>query len=398
MLENTAVRRNETFAKVGSNILPNPGIVWQAVTQYYESHRWDEILADGYVTATSMAMSSGIPTTVLGKLKAMPLLRYDVGAMAKSSASWVGQTASRGYSRASQALSSLTARVRMRPVVETPDIAPLFGRGPDGLFGMCFLAGTLVHAQDGVKPIEHVRVGDFVAARNQYNKETQWRPVLQIFATPEKDVVHVEVEHPDGARETISCTTQHPFYVVDRGWCGADSLLPGDSLELLDGGRSTVVGIAADAGKHTVYNFEVADDHTYFVGNRGVWVHNASSILGAIDIDKYDFGAHLKNLIGDAPKGMPDPHAHHILFKKGLGAKQQALVVEGQALLRKYDIDPIFGKENLVWAPNRIKGQHSYDALEHVVSTLKQTDEMFGTLEEMIKALKRLGKTAAQRR
>ncbi len=129
-----------------------------------------------------------------------------------------------------------------------------------------------------MKPVEKIEAGDSLAARNQYNKKTQWRLVLQTFATPEKEAVHVEIEHTDGVRETISCTTEHPFYVTDKGWCGANGLQSGDSLELLYGGRSKVVAVVADPEKHTVYNFEVADDHTYFVGERGIWVHNASRI------------------------------------------------------------------------------------------------------------------------
>ncbi|UJF32198.1 AHH domain-containing protein [Paenibacillus hexagrammi] len=54
---------------------------------------------------------------------------------------------------------------------------------------------------------------------------------------------------------------------------------------------------------------------------------------------------------------MIDPHAHHILFKKGLGKTQQELVKEGQEILKEYGIDSIMGLENLVWAPNRVKGQ-----------------------------------------
>ncbi|MGG4467502.1 hypothetical protein ABER68_05685 [Paenibacillus alvei] len=45
---------------------------------------------------------------------------------------------------------------------------------------------------------------------------------------------------------------------------------------------------------------------------------------------KMDFGKYLKGLIGDPPTIMIDPHAHHILFKKGLGEAQQKLVQEGQ--------------------------------------------------------------------
>ena len=44
----------------------------------------------------------------------------------------------------------------------------------------------------------------------------------------------------------------------------------------------------------------------------------------------------------------------------------------GQAILRKYGIDPVVGPENLVWAPNRIVGQHDIVALQVVVDGLKE--------------------------
>ena len=77
---------------------------------------------------------------------------------------------------------------------------------------------------------------------------------------------------------------------------------------------------------------------------------------------KIDFGKNLRGLIGDPPTAMIDPHAHQILFKKGLGEAQQKLVQEGQELFRRYGIEPIIGKENLVWAPNRVAGQHNISA------------------------------------
>ncbi|GAJ75180.1 Rhs family protein [Vibrio sp. JCM 18905] len=40
--------------------------------------------------------------------------------------------------------------------------------------------------------------------------------------------------------------------------------------------------------------------------------------------DAFDFGAYLKSVAGPPPTDMPDPHAHHIFFKKGgLGSEQQ---------------------------------------------------------------------------
>lgn len=116
------------------------------------------------------------------------------------------------------------------------------------------------------------------------------------------------------------------------------------------------------------------------------------------NMDTFDFGKHLKGLSGQPPKDMPDPHAHHILFKKGLGAKQQALVKEGQAILRKHDIDPIYGKENLTWAPNRVKDQHSITSLKPLVDDLKMLDSLGASREQIVDILSQYGQIAAQRR
>ncbi len=110
---------------------------------------------------------------------------------------------------------------------------------------------------------------------------------------------------------------------------------------------------------------------------------------------KLDFGKYLRGLIGDPPTAMIDPHAHHILFKKGLRQKQQELVREGQEILRRYGIDPIIGKENLVWAPNRIAGQHGIERLQHIIDKLKAVDSFGGTREKMVEMLKLLGEEAA---
>ncbi len=106
--------------------------------------------------------------------------------------------------------------------------------------------------------------------------------------------------------------------------------------------------------------------------------------------------------MGNPPADMVDPHAHHILFKEGNGQAQKTLVQEGQALLRRFGIDPIYGLENLVWAPNRITGQHDYAGLKNVVNQLKMVEEMGGNFDfikgELTIQLKRLGKIAATRR
>ncbi|MGG5807432.1 AHH domain-containing protein [Bacillus mycoides] len=94
---------------------------------------------------------------------------------------------------------------------------------------------------------------------------------------------------------------------------------------------------------------------------------------------------------------MYDPHAHHILFKKGLGQNQKVLVQEGQEIFRRYGIDPIIGEENLVWAPNIVIGQHSLDALEIVVKRLRNVEAIDGDLDDIVEALKDLGDIASTR-
>ena len=46
---------------------------------------------------------------------------------------------------------------------------------------------------------------------------------------------------------------------------------------------------------------------------------------------------------------------------------------EGQEILRQVGIDPIFGKEVFVWAPNNPPGQHDIVALKPLVDALRKS-------------------------
>lgn len=95
---------------------------------------------------------------------------------------------------------------------------------------------------------------------------------------------------------------------------------------------------------------------------------------------------------------MYDPHSHHIVFKKGNVKAQKELVKEGQDILREYDIDPILGLENLVWAPNRVKGQHGIEALRSVVENIKKVRDAGGDRDDMVEMLEKLGDIAKRRK
>ena len=72
-------------------------------------------------------------------------------------------------------------------------------------------------------------------------------------------------------------TDNHPFYVQGKGFIKAEGLFAGDKLISVDG-KDLIVethDIEQCENPVTVYNFKVEDYHTYFVGESGVWVHNA---------------------------------------------------------------------------------------------------------------------------
>ncbi|WP_410326512.1 polymorphic toxin-type HINT domain-containing protein [Ruminococcus sp.] len=82
------------------------------------------------------------------------------------------------------------------------------------------------------------------------------------------------IEQENG--ETISATPSHPFYVDKLGWTLARSLRAGDVLVLSNGELVTVEWVQHEILESPikVYNFEVEEFHTYFVGENRVFVHN----------------------------------------------------------------------------------------------------------------------------
>ena len=77
--------------------------------------------------------------------------------------------------------------------------------------------------------------------------------------------------------EEVVTTDNHPFYVQGRGFIEAGRLLVGDKLVSVNGENLFVEehNIELTEEPVEVYNFNVDDAHTYFVGENAVWVHNA---------------------------------------------------------------------------------------------------------------------------
>lgn len=121
-------------------------------------------------------------------------------------------------------------------------------------------------------PIEKIKVGDLVYSENPETGEKGLKRVVQTFEKETQEIVHLFI---DG--EEVVTTVEHPFYVSQKGWVSAIRLRAGDILVLQSGEYVIVEMVQHEILESpiTVYNFEVEDFHTYYVGEQSVLVHNA---------------------------------------------------------------------------------------------------------------------------
>ena len=120
--------------------------------------------------------------------------------------------------------------------------------------------------------IESIAVGDMVIATDPETGETAEKQVKNTFINETEELAHVFV---DG--EEIVCTPGHKFYAPEKGWTSAIKLRAGDQLQLVNGEYVTVEKVQHELLEEPVkiYNFEVEDFHTYYVGtDLQVLVHN----------------------------------------------------------------------------------------------------------------------------
>lgn len=136
----------------------------------------------------------------------------------------------------------------------------------------CFTAGTKVLTDEGEKPIEEIKVGDKVLAKDDETGEMAYKEVEWLFQRDVEETYNITV-----GDEVITTTDEHPFWIVGKGWVEAQHLAVGDVLTTSDGKELAIENIEVKKEHMTVYNFMVKDFHTYFVTNLGIWTHNACS-------------------------------------------------------------------------------------------------------------------------
>ena len=131
-------------------------------------------------------------------------------------------------------------------------------------FKVCFAEGTPVLMADGAwKHIEEIQPGEIVLSVSEGNPEDKVdsKAVVQVYHNKPQPLVELYL---DGG--VIRTTANHPFHVRNRGWIPASQLqianqFRGHDDQWVEFRRKMI----SDAIK-PVFNLQVADHHTYFVG------------------------------------------------------------------------------------------------------------------------------------
>jgi len=144
-----------------------------------------------------------------------------------------------------------------------------------GLWTKCFIGGTLVLTSIGLIKIEDIKVGDEVLSYNEETNKKELKKVKRIFRNKTNEWLHLTIKTKD-KEEEIVCTKNHRIYINNKGWIEAKDILENDEVLLYNNVKGEVIKKELQILDHyeTTYNFEVEDNHNYYVSDSCVLVHN----------------------------------------------------------------------------------------------------------------------------
>jgi RHS repeat-associated protein len=147
------------------------------------------------------------------------------------------------------------------------------------------VADAARHGQSELIKISELNVGDEVLAVAEWKEKGQADGIDQRFSYEkitdvytsykEQSLVHLTLANG----KTISSTAGHPFR-TKLGWRDATTIKRGDQVEIIAGSADNkqsfqkVIAISTERETLQVYNLEVANAHTFMVGEDGAVVHN----------------------------------------------------------------------------------------------------------------------------
>jgi Tfp pilus assembly protein PilE len=138
----------------------------------------------------------------------------------------------------------------------------------------CFLSGTQILTETGMKNIEDIKVGDRVYSINIDNNQKELKQVIDLYQGQSNEIYELTI-----GEEVIKTTPKHQFYVVDKGWIRAYELKEGDRIVAKDNSNLIINKIEYKYYEEplSVYNLTVEGYHNYLITQYELLVHNAGS-------------------------------------------------------------------------------------------------------------------------
>jgi hypothetical protein len=190
-----------------------------------------------------------------------------------------------GLSEAAHGIDAAVHIANAAHAAEGAEHAAHAAEGAEHVRTCCFVAGTLVDTSTGLRPIDQIRLGDRVLSRNPDTGETAYKPVTGLIHRHDREIYAVTlVTTSDNGHDhisTLETTDDHPWRTTDGRWLTTLELRSGTTLVREHGTAARVLSVSDEHRTARTYNLQVADFHTYFVGEDGVWVHNTCGEHGS---------------------------------------------------------------------------------------------------------------------
>jgi len=135
----------------------------------------------------------------------------------------------------------------------------------------CFSGETIVLTKNGQKRIDEIHDNELVLAKDVYTGETAYKPVKHVYIKSTTNFVVLNLEG-----EQIRTTASHLFFTDSGWWKAAENLRVGDKVFTSSNTLKAIISISFEklAKPERIYNLNVEDYHTYFVGTQALLVHN----------------------------------------------------------------------------------------------------------------------------
>ena len=139
------------------------------------------------------------------------------------------------------------------------------------LEGGCFSGDTFVSIKNGLKRIDEINEGDYVLSKDVNSGTIDYRQVKKVYIKSTYEFVHLKLEG-----EEIRTTASHLFFTDSGWWKAAGNLKAGDRILTAKGELKEVTATSVETLQQPerIYNLNVDEFHTYFVGSQRLLVHN----------------------------------------------------------------------------------------------------------------------------